>query len=442
MGKSNIEKFDILYMLLHKYVDFWHNNIYYRKVIVFGKDNIDFSAANIFAPNHQNALMDAMAVLCTIKGQPIFLARADIFKKKFISKILYFLKILPVFRIRDGFENLKLNDDTFRDTFRVMEHKNGLVILPEGNHAGFRKLRQLKKGICRIAFQAEEESDYKLNVKLVPVGIEFSHYWMFRQVLTVVYGHPIAVSDYIDVYKENPQKALNELRDKLSFEMKKLMVHIENEEDYDAINELRSIVNDKYSDSIKYPKLFRDNRLISKLNDLNVTNYEEYRNICEESLTVKDLSDKLKLTYRLLSKKKHPFGWLALSVLFLLVTSPVFLVGALLNIILFEVPNIQALKLKDKQFISSIRYGLTLGISFILMPLYLVLALVFIKPWWLALIAFLAIPLSGILAWNWLLLMRRTIGGFRIRHMNHRKDSDYQRLRKAYDNLMARIAKL
>ena len=212
MGKKNIEKFNLAYEILRKYVDFWHNNIYYRKVIVYGRENIDYSAHNIFAPNHQNALMDAMAVLCTTKRQPIFLARADIFKKGFMARMLYFFKMLPVYRIRDGYSNLKHNDETFVDTLRVIKHKNGLVILPEGNHAGFRKLRQLKKGICRIAFLAEEAMDFKLDIKIIPVGLEYSHYWLFRQVLTVVYGKPINVSEYYDLYRENPDKALHELK--------------------------------------------------------------------------------------------------------------------------------------------------------------------------------------------------------------------------------------
>ncbi len=86
--------------------------------------------------------------------------------------------------------------------------------------------------------------------------------------LTVVYGHPINVSEYYDSYRENPNRAILELRDRLSAEMKKVMVHIDEDQDYEAINELRSIVNEKYSDSIRYPKLFRDQRLVSKINEL------------------------------------------------------------------------------------------------------------------------------------------------------------------------------
>jgi len=111
MGKENIEKYSARYALVKQTVAFWHDNIFYRKIIVMGAENINPDHHLIFAPNHQNALMDALAVLFTHKGQPVFLARADIFKKKIIASLLYFLKILPVYRIRYGFSTLKSNDE-------------------------------------------------------------------------------------------------------------------------------------------------------------------------------------------------------------------------------------------------------------------------------------------------------------------------------------------
>ncbi len=442
MGKKNIEKYDIFYQLLKKYVDFWHNYIYYRKVLAYGRDNINFSVPTIFAPNHQNALMDAMAVIGTLERQLIFLARADIFKNKFVARILYFLKMLPVYRIRDGFENLKQNDGTFLDTLRVMEHRNGVVILPEGNHANFRKLRQLKKGICRIAFQTAEASGFTKEINIVPVGLEYSHYWRFRQVLTVVYGHPINVSEYYDSYRENPNRAIVELRDRLSADMKKVMVHIDNEQDYEAINEMRSIVNEKYSDSIRYPKLFRDQRLVARINELQASDPETYNDICADTLTVRGMATKLRISYRHLRKKRHPLGWLMLSSVFLVLTLPLFLLGVALNILIFRISYLQAIKSKDPAFISTARYGFFLGFSFIFGPLYLVLALIFIKPWWIALLVFLMIPVAGILAWNWFLLFRRTVGGFRIWNLNRTKDPVFIRLRDTYNRLVKRVAAL
>ena len=147
-------------------------------------------------------------------------------KEKMMASILYFLKILPVYRIRDGFSSLKANDDIFLKTIDVLKNKNGVVILPEGDHAGYRRLRQLKKGICRVAFQSDEATGFNLKIKIIPVGIEFSHYTRFRQVLTVAYGKPVEVSEFYELYKVSPERALNELRSKLSEEMKSNMVHI------------------------------------------------------------------------------------------------------------------------------------------------------------------------------------------------------------------------
>ena len=442
MGKDNIEKYDFFYQLLKKYVDFWHNYIFYRKVLAYGRDNLDFSVPTILAPNHQNALMDAMAVIGTVERQLIFLARADIFRNRFIARILYFLKILPVYRIRDGFENLKQNDDTFRDTLRVMQNRNGVVILPEGNHASFRKLRQLKKGICRIAFQTAEASGYSQEINIVPVGLEYSHYWRFRQVLTVVYGHPIHVSEYFDSYRENPNRAIAELRDRLSAEMKKVMVHIGDEENYEAVNEMRSIVNEKYSDSIRYPKLFRDKRLVTKVNELSTSDPEAFRELCNDTLSVRDDATRLNITYRQLRKKKHPLGWMLLSSVFLLLTLPVFIMGALLNILTFQVSYLKSVRSKDPAFISTTRYGFFLALSFIFGPLYLILALIFIKPWWLAVMAFLAIPLLGILAWNWFLLLMRTVGGFRIWNLIRTDNTVFFKLRDKYRSILERISVL
>src|SRR5674476_1213340 len=256
MGKENIEKYSAGYALLKSVAGFWHNTIFYRKVIVIGRENIKPDDPVIYSPNHQNALMDALAVLFTNKGQNVFLARADIFKRKSIAAILYFLKILPVYRIRDGFSKLRGNDEIFLKTIDVLKNRNGLVILPEGDHVGFRRLRQLKKGICRVAFQSDEATGLNLKIKVIPVALERSNYSRFRQVLTVEYGKPIEVSEYFESYKVNPERALNELRSRLSNEMKGIMVHIE-EDDYEAIDELRSMINGRFSDDIRFPKLFR-----------------------------------------------------------------------------------------------------------------------------------------------------------------------------------------
>jgi len=442
MGKQNIEKYSAGYALLKSVAGFWHNNVFYRKVIVSGRENINPNDHLIYAPNHQNALMDALAVLFTSNGQQVFLARADIFRKKTVAAILYFLKILPVYRLRDGFSTLKGNDDIFLKTIDVLKNRNGLVILPEGDHAGFRRLRQLKKGICRVAFQSDEATGFNLKIKIIPVGLEYSNYSRYRQILTVVYGKPVEVSEFFELYKESPERALNELRSKLSQEMKNNMVHIETEEDYEAIDELRSMINGRYSDDIKLPKIFRDRLLISKLNQLKTIDPSLYNRICSLSLDVKNKSKELNTDYRLLEKKKHPLGWLIAGMIGIILTFPLFIYGNIFNLTFLEIPNLQIPKIKDPQFHSSIRYALSLILAFVFLPVYLILSLFIFSSWWLGLLIFFTLPLSGLFAWNYYLQFRRIMGGFRIRNMIKEKSMEFDSLRKNHTELVTLIAGL
>ena len=442
MGKENIEKYSAGYALLKSVAGFWHNNVFYRKVIVLGRENINPDHPVIFAPNHQNALMDALAVLFTNNGQNVFLARADIFKRKSIAAILYFLKILPVYRIRDGFSSVKGNDEIFIKTIDVLKNKNGLVILPEGDHAGFRRLRQLKKGICRVAFQSDEATGFSLKIKIIPVGLEFSNYSRFRQVLTVAYGKPIEVSDYYESYKVNPERALNELRSRLSDEMKGNMIHIESEEDYGAIDELRSMINGRFSDDIRMPKLIRDRILVNKMNQLRSSDPELYRRICSLSLNVKEKTKELNTSYRLLEKKKHPLGWLISGMIGIVITFPLFIYGNIFNLTFLEIPNIQVRKTKDPQFHSSVRYGISLLLAFVFLPAYLILSLLLFSPLWLGLIIFLTLPISGLFAWNYYLHYRRITGGFRIRGLIKNKNEAFNILKRNHTELVNLIATL
>ena len=83
--------------------------VFYKNITIEGKENIPRNCPIIFASNHQNALMDPLAILYASNMQVVFAARADMFKNKTVTKILYFLKIIPIFRMKDGKENLQKN---------------------------------------------------------------------------------------------------------------------------------------------------------------------------------------------------------------------------------------------------------------------------------------------------------------------------------------------
>src|SRR5262245_12852056 len=109
---------EIIYQLLKFYV--WASTrFYFNKVRVFGKENVKGDGPFLFVANHQNAFMDGL-LFATANRVPVhFLIRADIFKKKFAAAMLRILKLMPVYRIRDGAENLHKNEEQFNECVRL-----------------------------------------------------------------------------------------------------------------------------------------------------------------------------------------------------------------------------------------------------------------------------------------------------------------------------------
>lgn len=360
-----IQDWSLLYAILKVWVSFWHNWIYYRRVIVLNSNKIPANTPLIFAPNHQNALMDALAVLCTFRGQPVFLARADIFRKKFIARILHFLKMLPVYRIRDGISTLKNNDAVFLKTVEVIGKKRGLVILPEGNHAAYKRLRNLKKGISRIAFQAEESAEFKMGIQIIPVGLDFIHYNKVRSTLLVNYGDPIPVSCFSDAYRKDPQKGMNALLQVLANRMKEVMIHIESESFYQTYLSLFDIYMKRMKELFGISITGHRNRfhaqrkMVSILDKLQKTRPDMMQQLY---LKTKTYSLKLKkvgfrdnfISGSLLSPVPMILRGIALVAAF-----PLFLYGWIFNMLPVYLAKHFANKSSDPVFRSSLTFGLT-----------------------------------------------------------------------------------
>lgn len=211
-------------------------NFFFRQIEVRGMDNIPRHEPVIFAPNHQTGLMDPLAVLFTRDNSPVvFMARADMFKSKVLASLLRFLKIMPVFRIRDGYENLGKNEARFNEAKEVLLVSRNLCLMPEGNHGDQHRLRPLVKGLFRIAFSAEEALKDGAHVRIVPVGIDHSHFQHAGSDLVVTYGQPIKVEDYLTTYTENQATGMNGIKADLAEKLSPLMQDIRSEANYDLV---------------------------------------------------------------------------------------------------------------------------------------------------------------------------------------------------------------
>lgn len=407
MGYSNIEKKSFGYSLLYGLTQFWHDKVFYKNVIVLNKENILKDANVIFTPNHQNALMDALALLFTIPRRLIFMARADIFTRPKVAAILYLFKILPIYRSRDGKDSIKRNDAIFKRTAEVLTSGNGLALFPEGSHDGVHKIRPLKKGFARIAFQTEEVNNFSLDLKIIPIGVDYNNYQDFRSSLLLNYGKPISISDYYEVYQKNPNQAINDLKGKLEKSMKKLIVDIESEEYYALYDDLRYIYNDKMCESMGLPKgkhlsKFEADRELIRL--LSLHEKDKTEKLHDLQRIVSDYTTKRNafgLTNNIVSKPAAKFFSLFFRSTFFLLTFPFFFYGFLNNILPWGITTWAGSKIKDPQFKSSFKFVVSLATFILFYLIQSVIFSLFCSQPLISLAYILCLPISAAIAWWW-----------------------------------------
>lgn len=197
---------------------------FYRKWQVQGKENIPPGPV-IFVANHQNAFLDAVLVSCSTQRNPWFLTRASVFGKSWSNVLLGWLRMIPVYRFRDGFASLRKSEQAMERFTDLLQRGESILIFGEGNHAERWTLRQLQKGFARIAIDSEEKSNWRLGVKIIPVGLQYDELHQSGSRVLVSFGKPISVgSDNTITTDKNKQ--LNNLVQQTTEGLKALMVNL------------------------------------------------------------------------------------------------------------------------------------------------------------------------------------------------------------------------
>ena len=240
---------------------------YFHKIKIEGRENVPKNTPLVITPNHQNAFLDALLVGAFIPISLHFLARQDVFKR-WSRPILRSLKMLPVYRIRDGYSSLSKNDTVFETCRDIFSLNGSVLIFAEGNHGRYHYLRPLTKGAARLALQSEAVLDKEMMV--LPVGLNYFQHLKANSTVLIKFGKPIPVRTYLDQFNENQAKGLIALRDAIAAGMKKTLVIPEESSDYEekvqvifqeknedlSFDELRSIHGSEILEPIKSRKYF------------------------------------------------------------------------------------------------------------------------------------------------------------------------------------------
>ena len=439
---QNIEKTNLLYRLLYRTASLYFH-LFYRKVTVLGRENIPENVPLIFAANHQNALMDALAILFAARRPVVFLARADIFKNPRIAGLLYFLKILPVFRIRDGIESMGNNNLIFTKTVKVLQSGLPIGILPEGTHTHIKRLQTLKKGICRIAFMAAESTDYALDINIVPVGLDYTSYQNAGTHLIVNFGKPMSVAAYYSQYRENPQKAITQLRDDLAGRIRAVMIHVEDEQHHDMLQSLNAMIMRSWlqEHSLKDTRINRFRSSMAVLEQLEnglKTNALDPESTAADLKAYQELLRKYRIRDEQVETESKPLPLLLSWVAWVLVL-PIHVSGMILNWLPYRIPVLLSAKIKDPQFVSSVNYGLSLFGYLLWYLIMLIIALLLPFSTAVTLPLIVASPFAGLFAFYNYLFYKKLLARSRQYLLKRFKPEQFRKLTALRKSLTARI---
>lgn len=377
---KKIQDSNFLYSLVHFYVINFFVRTSYRRFEVHGAENLPHKGSVIFGINHSNTLMDAMVLLASSHRKKVFIARGDIFKNPIVAKILTFMRILPIYRMRNGLAAVRNNDDSLDKAVDVVHDGVELCIFPEGTHRTKHSLLRFGKGIFHIALNSNHQFGNEGDIYIVPVGIEYGDYFRYRSTALVNFGKAINVTDFVkNSTEENEAVVINQLREMLSEGISDLFTYIPDDEDYDAIWEIVKMKNMKRAGGL-YKKMLRNRDTVAKVLKYREEKPEEAKQLFEKvnDFAKARVENKISVTS---TAKKYPSVNILWKLLVVLIGLPYFAASAIVNLPVWLTTAIIRKKLKDPAFGNTVSFAVKL----VLFPIIFIAGAIVLfcnLPWW------------------------------------------------------------
>ena len=433
------------------YLQFVNSGLYFRKEHVLGLENVPANGTPVvIVANHQNCLNDPLCVCLKLTDRRMnFLARANVFNNPIFNKALRAMGLLPAYRMgHEGLSAVRKNQITFDDAGQSLKDGETVMLYPEAGHQDKRWLGTFKLGYLKLAFSAAEKMDFEQDIMILPSCNHYSNYFHARTDMLIRFGKPISLKPYYEKYKEAPRETMMEINKIVREAIKEMMLHVDDIENYDAIDFLRENgYGKKYAKSHGYKvnylpsRLLSDQNLVNDLQKAKDEHPEEMAQVYADTLKLAKGIEDLKIRDWLFERNPGTEA-LLLRGLGLVTLSPLFAASIIPTGLLFIIPEIFIKKMiKDQMFISSFNVAVS---AFVSIPICMIIPAILlgclVGPWW-GLGYAVAFPLMFILAWNYIRLSKKFVGTWNfVRRKNRRAVAALRGLRrdifKRLDNLI------
>ena len=226
-----------LYFLMRPIVT-WAYTFYFKKINYGGGENIPVDKPVLLSCNHPTGFFEPMLLGCIFTEHSFYyIARGDFFRKPRKSFILKNIHLLPIYRFRDGFAEMKKNAESMLNMNKMLSENKKIMIFSEGSTETIRFVRPLQKGLARMAF--DNYATYgDLDLQIVPTGMSYSNPHTPRSEAYGKIGAPISLRDYYELYAQNAPRAVQQLTKDVESAMRSLIIQID--------DRARETIADKY----------------------------------------------------------------------------------------------------------------------------------------------------------------------------------------------------
>lgn len=408
---------------------------FYKRHQITGLEHFPKDKPIILACNHQNAFMDPVVVAAQLSKSVFYLVRADVFKKKWVARLFDRFNMMPIYRERDGVNTIQANEVVFNRCYDILAKKNPIIIFPEGTHSGIKKLRPLKKGFIRIAAGAAQKYGSKMDVQIIPIGVNYSESTKMGAELLINFGKPINASQFIEGGLTGMQ--MKAATDKLSDAMSDLMIDIQDPSHYYFIHEMLLLFEQEIM-SIKAPlsnpslwdKFQAQKQFINDTD--NWLKKQDSKRLEEQMLEFKQDVLNSNLRYWLFKKEKHP---VLVSIIGLILFFPVQIYGVINHYLPYKIPAVFVeKKVEDQQFHSSLKMALGVILFGVFWTIQIILVAFFTDHYiWLG-YAF-SLPLSALISYQYWIRLLKAKGTITYNRLMKKPTGQFKNMKRKYQGL-------
>lgn len=204
-----------------------------------------------------------------------FLTRGDVFINPVVRWLLRLVHLIPIYRFHDGFSNLRKNDHSLSAASKVLSGNGCVLIMAEGGMRHEKRLRPIRKGAARLAFDTMEQ--YNLpELAVQPIAVNYTYAELPRKESMISIRPPIYLSEKMEKYREDPKAAIEALTQEIHQSLASRVIHIEHSEDEKLTEQVlrfcRPAWKDQSSSIIQDDndrRLLREKQIADKVNTMD-----------------------------------------------------------------------------------------------------------------------------------------------------------------------------